>query len=537
MNIWIADSLARILPETKPASTKSIKLCGNRNQVISFQVGFRPRVDPTPNQQPNKVSFSGNLSKYCSVRLCQLVPLKNQSTGTPLSLTEGTVPGFVPDPLIEEFHDKQFSSGQSRSYWITVRLPNRAMKGKVSVSIEIDKDKTYTVDATINVLPFTLPPLQLPITHWFYSDAIADWYGVEPFSAAYWQLVHKYLKNMADHNQTAIYTPLFTPPTDGEKKTMQLVDVHETDSGQYTFGWSKLRKWIALAKKCGFTYFEMSHLFSQWGAKYAIKIIVDRNGRKKLFCPLDAPATGSVYHNFLQQFLPELVKFLKKERVFKNSIFHCSDEPEMSHLEQYSKVRQMIRQISPEIKISETLSNYDFFSQGHVDNPIPNIMTVSNFISKDVKTWVYYCCVPRFEFPNRFLDYPLFRLRILGLQLFRFQLKGFLHWGCNYWYKHGTTELIDPYLDNDGLNWPSWFAGDTFVLYPGKNGPVDSIRWEVYRELLDDYRLLCLASRIAGQQKIMSLLKDIKAPDKFPQNADYIRRIRAKIIDIICKHK
>jgi hypothetical protein len=131
------------------------------------------------------------------------------------------------------------------------------------------------------------------------------------------------------------------------------------------------------------------------------------------------------------------------------------------------------------------------------------------------------------------LDFPLFRIRILGLEMFRFKMKGFLHWGLNYWYKHGTTELIDPYLVNDGMNWPVWFAGDTFAVYPGKNGPLDSIRWEMYRELFDDYMMLCVASEKAGDEKVMGLLKKIQKPDDFPQNADYIRKVRASVFNIL----
>ncbi|OHB59837.1 MAG: hypothetical protein A2Y12_10630 [Planctomycetes bacterium GWF2_42_9] len=537
MKVWITDSSERILPETKQRSTRKLDLFGFKDQVISFQVGFRPTLTPAYDQKPLSIKFDGTFAKYCTARLCGLVPVKNHSTGTPLRLTEGKIPGFVPDPLIEDFSEIKFESGQSRSLWITVRLPSRRLNGTVKVTIDAGNEKCFSVEACIYILPFKLPKLDIPVTHWFYSDAICDWYKVEPFSNDYWGLVHKYFRNMSDHNQNTIYTPLFTPPTDGEKMVIQLVGVHDDGKGNYKFNWANLRKWIRMAKNCGFTYFEMSHIFSQWGAKYAIKIIVNKNGKNKFLCSPKTLSTSSIYKNFLNQFLPELVKFLKKEEIFDKTIFHCSDEPDMSHLTQYAKIRRMVRDIAPEIKITETLSNYDFFSSGNVDNPVPNIMNLNDFLTKDVHTWVYYCCVPRFNFPNRFLDYPLFRLRILGLQLFRFQLKGFLHWGSNYWYKHGTTELIDPYFINDGLNWPYWFAGDTFILYPGKDGPVDSVRWQIYRELFDDYRMLCLASKLKGRNKVMNLLSDIQQPDKFPQNADYIRRIRKTLFKCIITHK
>ncbi|MHB9069633.1 MAG: DUF4091 domain-containing protein [Sedimentisphaerales bacterium] len=537
MQVWISDSLERILPESKPGSNRQLQLVGLLCQVISFQIGFRPVKNPAENAGPYKITLNGGFAKYCSVRLAGLVPLKDHSTFSPSNLLEGYAPGFVPDPLLESFEEERFEKNRSRSYWVTVRLPNQSGKNNIKVTID-DGTKKYSVEAIIRILPAKLPKLNIPVTHWFYSDAIADWYKVEPFGEEYWRLVEKYFKNLVDHNQNTIYTPLFTPPLDGKKRIIQLVGVIESVSGKYTFGWGRLRKWVKLAKACGFEYFEMTHLFSQWGAKYAINILVSKQkgGKLKPLCKKQTEGTGKVYRNFLQQFLPALIKFLKRENIFNKCIFHLSDEPEMPHIEQYRKAREMFRQIAPEIKITEALSSIEFHRQGLVDNPVPNIGALSDFIKNGVCTWTYYCCGPRLKFPNRFLDFPLYRLRILGLQMFRFELQGFLHWGGNYWYRHGTTELIDPYLVNDGAYWPVWFAGDTFVIYPGKNGPIDSLRWEVYRELFDDYRLLCLASQVVGKEQVMKLLTEIRMPDDYPQKADYIRHIRSSAIRLITKY-
>ncbi|MHB9071320.1 MAG: DUF4091 domain-containing protein [Sedimentisphaerales bacterium] len=533
MKIWITDSLERVLPKTKPGSAKRMQFFGARNQIISFQVGFVPLENPAENAGFQEIKLSGMFAKYSMIRLAGLVPLRNHSTYSPSSLIEGDAPGFIPDVLTDDFREERFEKRISRSYWITVKLPDKAMAGNLKITIKNPARREFSVEARIKVLPLALKSLELPITHWFYNDAILDWYGLEPFSRDYWKMVEKYFRNMTEHNQTAIYTPLFTPPLDGIKRDFQLVDVSEVKLGKYRFGWSKLKKWVDLAKSCGFKYFEMSHLFSQWGAKFAIRVLINKQGRIKPLCQPNTLATGKVYRNFLEQFLSGLIAFLKEQGIFEHCIFHLSDEPEIPHIEQYGKVRQMIRAIAPEIRITEALSSFEFYRNRLVDEPVPNIGTIWEFIKNGVNTWTYYCNWARLRFPNRQLDFPLYRLRILGLQMFRFKMKGFLHWGLNYWYKHATTELINPFLVNDGQNWPVWFAGDTFVLYPGKNGPLDSIRWEVYRELFDDYRLLCAAGNKAGEDKIMDILKDIHKPDEFPQNADYIRKIRSSIFEIL----
>ncbi len=160
---------------------------------------------------------------------------------------------------------------------------------------------------------------------------------------------------------------------------------------------------------------------------------------------------------------------------------------------------------------------------------------MDEFLQDDADSWMYYCCGPTGEYPNRFLDYPAYRVRVLGLHLYRFARKGFLHWGANFWTKRGTLELLNPFHVTDAGSWPSWPAGDGFMMYPGADGPIESIRWEQYRAGFDDYRLLTLAASKVGKDKVQSLLKDIKTPKDFPQTPDYIRQVRKQAAALVMK--
>ncbi|MHB9140209.1 MAG: glycoside hydrolase domain-containing protein, partial [Victivallaceae bacterium] len=40
--------------------------------------------------------------------------------------------------------------------------------------------------------------------------------------------------------------------------------------------------------------------------------------------------------------------------------------------------------------------------------------------------------------------------------------------------------------ENPGFNWPT---GDTHLLYPGRNGPLESLRWHVYKQGQQDLRV------------------------------------------------
>jgi len=61
---------------------------------------------------------------------------------------------------------------------------------------------------------------------------------------------------------------------------------------------------------------------------------------------------------------------------------------------------------------------------------------------------------------------------------------GFLRWSYNDWPE-------DPYSHPEWGNWPT---GDVFLVYPGENGPISSLRWEQLREGIQDFQLAMIAS-------------------------------------------
>jgi hypothetical protein len=57
------------------------------------------------------------------------------------------------------------------------------------------------------------------------------------------------------------------------------------------------------------------------------------------------------------------------------------------------------------------------------------------------------------------------------------------------------------------------------MIYPGKDGPIDSIRWEVFAESLQDYAIL----QTAGIDPEDEMLQEIKTYGNFPKNEEWIQ--------------
>lgn len=534
MQVWLADSLKRFYPASKTSKNDSITLEGARGERLSFQVVTKCDVIT----EAALVSVSANTPKNIalSVRRVGYVPMPHLNTATPPDDVEGRahIPGYVPDPLLPET-SVLAGAGEAHTFWVTVSIPQdiKPANYKIAISVLSNDKKVASLNADVIVHKAVLPKWQnFPVTHWFYADALMDWYKTSFAEKRFWNILDNYFANVTQHGQDTIYVPVFTPPLDGVKRPTQLLGVSKS-YGKYRFDWTLVKRWIKQAKANGFENFEWTHLFSQWGIKHALRIYKNHGVDERLLWPADTKATSRIYRDFLKSFLPELKSFLDKERLLENSFFHLSDEPNHSdkHLANYRAARQMLSSLAPWMKIMDALSDISFARHHLTDIPVPSISVAPQFIEEGFPAWAYFCCGPRDNYLNRLLDTPLAKIRMSGWLLYRLRAQGFLHWGYNYWYKQQSRQMIDPFTITDGLAWPGWAYGDTFIVYPGADGPIDSMRWEVFSESLQDYALL----QAAGIDHNGQILSDIKDYADFPRNKSWIKNRRHKVLNTLDK--
>jgi len=525
---WLSTSLQRHFPLDRPQENRSLTIPSARGERVSFQVCVRHEEE-----HPTKVSVeceaAGGLSAL--IRRVGYVPMPHHNTGTPVDELDGVgrIPGYVPDVLYPE-NASLAAPGEVNAFWVTVDVGRGIAPGPADINVSVRLgDFTFAkMTATIEASEVFLPKRRdFRVTHWFYADALCDWYKVEPFDASFWLICKKYMHNYAEHGCDTIYVPVFTPPLDGVKRPTQLLRVKRGTGGKYSFDWRDVRKWIKLAGSCGIKYFEWTHLFTQWGVKHAIRIYEKRDGKDCLLWPPNTGAVSPAYKNFLSQFLPALHGFLEKEKLLKNSFFHVSDEPHGGeHLENYRKARNLLRELAPWMQVIDALSDITYAREGLTDMPVPSISVSKQFAEENIPSWTYFCCGPRGRYLNRLMDTPLAKIRMAGWLFYRFGFRGFLHWGYNYWYKSQTQQMIDPFAVTDGRAWPGWANGDPFVVYPGPDGPLDSIRWEIFTESLQDYTLLQVCN-VDLQDKMFAPLQDF---DDFPKNPDWLMTMRRKLL-------
>ena len=249
-----------------------------------------------------------------------------------------------------------------------------------------------------------------------------------------------------------LLTPLFTPPLDTfigtYRPRVQLMKI-SIDKGKYSFDFSMLKKWIDVAHENGIEYFEMPHMFTQWGCKATPQIWATVDGEEKRIFGWDVKALSPAYRKFINNYLPALKAFLEEQGLKDKVYFHCSDEPSAIHLEQFKKCASLLEKHLKGWNLYDG-GTLDVYKQGLIPIPIPiaPVRAFEQFLDVDVpERWIAYCCFPQEVYVNRFIHMTSSRNRIFGSLLYRFNVNGFLHWGFNFYYSGLSLKPVDPYKD------------------------------------------------------------------------------------------
>ena len=461
-----------------------------------------------------------------------------------------TEPGLMPDLLVPIENNSLFSVNVTgKTLWLEVNLPNDMAAGEYEINFAYETfdfaepDTTRAVAATktmtIEVLPLTKKEQSLIYTRWFYADCIADYHNVPIYSDEHFDLIEAYMREAVDVGINMMLVPIHTPPLDTaigtERPCVQLVDIKKVGD-EYIFGFEKLHRFIDICKRAGIRYYEMAHMFSQWGAKRAANIMVEENGVKSYMFGWHVASTDTAYTDFLKQYVSAISRELELLGIAENSYFHISDEPSIDRIDAYRTAIEAIRPFIRNCHTFDALSSKEFYEQGLVECPVTIVSHIHEFLPLNVPDqWVYYCCEPQKTYTNSFMAMPSSRTRILGVLIYKYGIKGFLHWGFNFYNSIVSYYKINPYVttSSDGHH-PS---GDSFIVYPAKNGAYPSIRGKVTYEAIGDLDLCRTLEEYIGRDEVVKMIDkfadmDVRF-DSYPLDVNFLPQLRAAMIEKI----
>ncbi len=421
-----------------------------------------------------------------------------------------TTPGLYPDLLLPLQHRGSMLvvNQQLRTAYIEFSGDLPAGEHTITIrTIAIDDTVATQHTMTLQVIDTCLPDQDTIVTMWFYADCLADYYDVEVFSEKHWAICERFARTAVKNGINMLMVPVFSPPLDTavgrERTTTQLVDVTVTD-GVYTFGFDKVDRWMDMLHSCGAKYYEIAHLFTQWGAYHAPKIMATVDGEYKRIFGWDTDAAGEEYVSFLTAFLTAFTEHLTARGLHDEVYFHISDEPNDAHLDQYKTNRNNVLKVLDGWKIMDALSHLEYFKEGLCEIPVVYSESIKHFLPENIgERWVYYCCGPWVGYSNRFMSMHSARTRFMGTQMYAHGIKGFLHWGYNFYNTQYSDDMNNPYLNANAGYWAG--GGDAYSVYPGAKGqPLESLRIIAFRQGLEDIRVMQLCEQYYGKDAVMA---------------------------------
>jgi hypothetical protein len=238
----------------------------------------------------------------------------------------------------------------------------------------------------------------------------------------------------------------------------------------------------------GFTHIELPHIAAHDRRRDAVaRFVVQVDGNP-------VPGTSHEAYVYLSQYLSAWADTLRRNGWYGLATQHVVDEPAPKDFDHYRIMAGTVRKFLPGVPLIDALGNPEL--DGAVDIWVP----LSESYEKAREAfeahrrrgdviWFYTCCAPSDRHLNRFIDTELLRTRLLHWANWRYRLDGYLHWGLNQVIPEqdpfeNTCPPHGPYRD---FHLP---PGDSHILYPGKDGPWSSVRFEAMGAGIEDYELL-----------------------------------------------
>ena len=468
-DVWTTHGLDNVLRDARPPpdAPDAIRLTAARGETESAQIVVRVRggcvdsvrAEPSPLRDRDGRELGANAARADWVGY---VHLTRNSDRTPDAELVRRAPGDFPDPLLEDPIVK-LCPDSSQPVLVRVAVPRTAATGHYQGTVALRAGATLirAVPLTIDVVPVTLPGSPtLRVTNWFSAQAIAAQGHVEEWSEEHWNLLRAYADDMRAHGQTMFQTDL------------DLVLVSQAPGGDYRLDYSRFDRWARLFRSRGLRDMELMHL-----------------GRRTepwaWTNPFEAsPRAAGVP---LETFLRDLQRHLVERSWIDQAFLHIADEPVPENVESWRALSRRAHAAAPRLKRIEAIQVADLAGDLEiwvVEESVLDRWYDSTYRARQrsgrMELWLYTSWLPQGAYPNRLIDYPLLKTRLLPWVARRYDLSGFLHWGLNQW-----PSDVDP---NKGLFAP----GDDFIVYPGRHGPRSSLRWEAFRDGVEDYALFTM---------------------------------------------
>ena len=510
-------SRARPLPGT---TGKAIRIQAAKNEVEAAQLVLRPGAD-----LPNFIATSQDLTgpggaviPAANVEVLRVgyVPVTRATDATGVAAP-------WPDPLPPFQGPINLEAKQNQPLWIRVKAPRDVPAGRYRGAIRLTADG-YEAEAPVEVevFDFVLPDRMSCTTAFGFSGAVAFRYHQVTEPEQKRAVYDQYLAALSAHHISP-YNPAELDPLPYTWPEIEPGEEHDAaalEALKPTFDWAA---WDAAMTRAidhhHFNSFRLGIPGMGGGTFHA------RYEPKLLGFGEDTPEYQAAFTHFCQA----MQEHLREKGWLDEAFVYWFDEPSPKDYEFVNNGFRKLKEAAPEIARMLTEQVEPELVGG------PNIwcpLTPSFDLEvaqarrpEGERFWWYVCTGPKAPYVTLFIDHPATEMRVWLWQTWKRRISGLLIWQTNYWTssaaypdpEHPQNPYTDPMGWRSGYSTPAgvkapWGNGDGRFLYPPEaaadgrpaapvlDAPVDSIRFEMLRDGIEDYEYLALLDRLLKER-------------------------------------
>ncbi|HEX5596263.1 MAG TPA: glycoside hydrolase domain-containing protein [Micromonosporaceae bacterium] len=438
--------------------------------------------------------------------------------------------GVVADPL-REVESVDVPTGQAQPVWFTLAVPPDANPGTYQsrITISAHQVKSVTYQLTVNIADVTLPsPAErnFHLNLWFQPDTVADQLGLELWSDEHFTAIRPYLRDLASRGQRVINSAVAEDPwpvlwPNGEWRSQTYLPYHSAvdwyhDGQNWSFDFTSWDRLIEEGLDAGLgPYIHAFGLLMFRGYQHIVYTDTRTGERVDREVTLGGEDWADAWSAFLVAFEDHV-----RERGWLDRTYLAFDERPASEMQ---FAMDLVKKVAPvfvnQIAIAGSASTDQFAHDLSLN--YSNVNTWSQEMIErrraEGKLTTYYTWANP-VYPNTVIPSDPIGARMLSWISAQHNLDGYLRWAYNSWPQDPYTTPTYRYRQ-----------GDEYLVYPGENGPVSSIRWELFREGQEDYVLLdLLATRGGADHPVrVAALTDVE-PAATPGPAVYESLLNAR---------
>jgi len=445
--------------------------------------------------------------------------LKVQYVNVTQPTDKSSMSGLWPDPLPPLKGPIDLEPNKNQPFWVRVKVPRDVPAGIYTGKISLAA-KNYNADVTLRVeiYDFVLPDRMTCTTAFGFSEGNVFRYQKLSDLTDRRQVVEKYWANFSAHH----ISPYNPTPLDGLKVSWpQNLKSIEPEQLKPVFDWTAWDKAMEQAiDYYNFNSFRLGIPGLGGGSFHS------RREPELLGFSEDTPQYKAAFTAYCQQ----VQEHLRSKGWLDEAYVYWFDEPAPKDYEFVMNGFRKLKNAAPDINRMLTEQVEPKLVGG------PNIWCPVSYNYKHEpaeerrkegeKFWWYVCTGPKAPHCTLFIDHPGTELRVWLWQTWQRKIDGILVWQTNYWTssaaypdpEHPQNPYEDPMGWRSGYSTPKgekrpWGNGDGRFIYPPEaaadahpaepvlDGPVESIRWEMLRDGIEDYEYLAILQKLFKAKK------------------------------------